>query len=237
MTSTAVVFRLVHSIHARGASFKSTASTLFRTARLALLQFWFGPRRVRPVDPIPAEHSVMWFSATPEHDRQLSDHWCDTLVQVAARGTPGWERSNGALGVLASVLLLDQLPRNIFRGTARAYEYDDTALALAWGALDASLDAQLTPVERSFLLMPGQHVERMQDQERSVEEWRRLLAETPEGPSKGFVKGCLKFAVDHRDVVARFGRFPHRNQVLGRETTPEELQYLKSTTHGWAKPA
>jgi uncharacterized protein (DUF924 family) len=116
---------------------------------------------------------------------------------------------------MASVILLDQFPRNMFRGTARAFATDPLALAIAGAAIERALEAGLDKDQRLFLYLPFQHSESLADQDRSVELFREL------GDDE-----WLRYAVDHRDVIRRFGRFPHRNDALARASTPEELAFL-----------
>jgi uncharacterized protein (DUF924 family) len=118
-------------------------------------------------------------------------------------------------GALAVVLLLDQFPRNMFRGTRRVYQTDATALDVADRAIERGFDSQVEPALRGFFYLPFEHSESLADQERSV-----ALHEAA-GDEDG-----LTWARHHHDIVARFGRFPHRNAILGRESTPEELAYL-----------
>ena len=117
---------------------------------------------------------------------------------------------------MAAVIVLDQFPRNMFRGTAQAFATDAVALKISKDAIAAKLDTQLTPQQRAFLYMPFQHVEDRNDQARSVELFSALGAES------------LSYARQHKEVIDRFGRFPHRNAALGRESTPEEIEFMKT---------
>lgn len=125
-------------------------------------------------------------------------------------------------GRLAAVIVLDQFPRNMFRGDPRSYATDSKALSLAKETIDAGGDAELEPYERSFLYMPFQHSEERDVQARSVELFRALGIEDQ-----------LDFAIKHKEVIDRFGRFPHRNEVLGRPSTPEEIDFLKKPGLFW----
>jgi uncharacterized protein (DUF924 family) len=153
-----------------------------------------------------------WFAKDPAFDarfreRFLLDH------ESAARGELAHWQSTPE-GALALVLLLDQFPRNAFRGTARMYDTDAMARKAANAALAAGYDQHIERELRKFLVLPFAHSEELADQERSVALARRI------GPDD------LAHARHHRDIVWRFGRFPHRNAVLGRESTPAETQYL-----------
>lgn len=154
----------------------------------------------------------MWFAKDDDFDRRFRERFL-SAHEAAARGElEDWQGT--AEGALALVILLDQFPRNAFRGTTRMYDTD----ALARRAADTSLASghdQRVPLElRKFFLLPFAHSEDLADQERAVALARRIGQED------------LKHAEHHRDIVRRFGRFPHRNQILGRESTPEERRYL-----------
>ena len=128
---------------------------------------------------------------------------------------------------MALALALDQFPRNMFRGSARAFAYDDKALALALSGMQSAADAALDPVERMFFYMPLQHTESREVQDESVAAYRRLLAEAPQD-LRGPFAGASRSAENHRTIIERFGRFPHRNRVLGRENTPAEDEWLRN---------
>jgi uncharacterized protein (DUF924 family) len=123
------------------------------------------------------------------------------------------------------VLLLDQFSRNIHRGTARAFENDPKALALVLSGMNSGADAALDPLERLFFYMPLQHAESIEVQDESVAAFRRLLSESTEELRRTF-ESSLDFAEQHREIIQRFGRFPHRNAVLGRTSTPAETANL-----------
>src|SRR5690606_119569 len=129
-------------------------------------------------------------------------------------------------GRLALVILIDQFSRNLFRGDARAFAHD--ALARRWVSegLDAGADRALRAIERVFFYLPLEHSESLADQQRSVALFERLCADVPPA-LQGTFAGYLDYAVRHRDVIVRFGRFPHRNASLGRATTPEEAEFLR----------
>jgi uncharacterized protein (DUF924 family) len=125
------------------------------------------------------------------------------------------EDVSDARTALAAVIVFDQFPRNMFRGRPEAFATDDHAIGIARQALDKGLDQGLDPWRKSFLYMPLMHSEILADQERSVDLFKAL------GDEEG-----LKYAIDHRDIIAEYGRFPHRNRVLGRESTAAELEFL-----------
>lgn len=146
------------------------------------------------------------------------------LVEQAVRGElDSWAAS--PRGRLALILLLDQFPRNIHRGGGRAFSGDAAALALTCEGMQLGADRLLTGCERVFFYMPLQHAESVPLQEKAVEAFSSLVNETGE-QERGFVEMCLPYALLHRDIIRRFGRFPHRNALLSRESTPAERAYL-----------
>jgi uncharacterized protein (DUF924 family) len=194
---------------------------------LDILEFWFGHRPY--TRPVVARHARLWFGdpnapeLRPQADEALRLRF-SALAAAAARGDfDVWESSPRRR--LALILLLDQIPRSIYRGTAQAYVQDRRALALAVSGTQLGADAALDPVERIFFYMPMQHAESRELQEESVSAFRRLAAEGPAEFAPLFALAA-KRAEQHREVVERFGRFPHRNLILGRESTPEEREWL-----------
>ena len=135
---------------------------------------------------------------------------------------------------LSLILLLDQFPRHVHRGTARAFAADREALALTLSGMQSAADAALTPVERIFFYMPLQHAELGDAQEESVAAYRRLLNEAPQ-ELKSMFASALESAQLHHSIVARFGRFPHRNQVLRRADTAEEEAFLREGGHAFGQ--
>jgi uncharacterized protein (DUF924 family) len=163
-----------------------------------------------------------WFSSDPERDHQLAALF-EVLVEDCAAGKQ-YRWLDEPEGRLALIIALDQLPRNLSRGTPRAFAHDPYTAALCLAAAHTGQDQQLLPVQRAFLYMPLQHLEDLQAQEAGVQLYDRLATENPQWPV--FADGFASFARLHRDIIARFGRFPHRNAILGRESTPEEAEYL-----------
>jgi uncharacterized protein (DUF924 family) len=179
-----------------------------------VLGFWFGPLGT------PDALQERWFKQDPAFDALIRERFGAT-VEAALEGRLDQEATDPR-AALALVVLLDQFPRNLFRGTARAFAGDARALALAARAIAAGWDQALTPIERSFLCLPFEHSEALADQHRSC----ALFAALPEAPWRAEV---VRYAEAHRDVIRRFGRFPHRNQALGRESTEEERAHLASS--------
>jgi uncharacterized protein (DUF924 family) len=195
-----------------------------------VLNFWFGPRPYSAAQV--QQHSRLWFGEPdapeliPQTDELVRERFGE-LTRAAALGSlSAWE--SGPRRRLALILLLDQFPRNIFRGTARAFAQDRQALSLTLNGMQFGADATLDPVERIFFYMPLMHAEDADVQEEGVAAFRRLRAEAPAELSAIF-NGSLSSALEHRDIIARFGRFPHRNRSLGRENTAEESHWLATS--------
>lgn len=200
--------------------------SMLRTAD-DVLAFWFG-HETRGWT-IASDRFPLWFGHAPETDATIRDEFGPTVDAAGLGDLDAWQST--PRGTLALIILLDQFPRNIFRGTPGMYQHDEAALARALAAIDRGVDAELDPVERPFLYLPLEHAENLMLQERCVvlfEELRdeALAAGLPEELTRTHVS-MLDYAYRHRDVVARFGRFPHRNAILGRESTPEEIAFLK----------
>jgi uncharacterized protein (DUF924 family)/GNAT superfamily N-acetyltransferase len=179
-----------------------------------MLEFWFGPAD----DPEREQHRAIWFKSTDEFDEALRREFLADYEAAAAGALASWEASPE--GALALVLLLDQVPRNIFRDTPRAYATDAASLAAAERALDRGFDRMVPQVWRRFFYMPFHHSENLADQRRSL----ALFDAMPRDPDRA---GALRrYGRPYIEVIERFGRFPHRNKILGRQSTPEEIAFL-----------
>lgn len=200
-----------------------------------VLDFWFGPRPY--TSEATSRRMRLWFGdpAAPELQPQTDETLrlrFGPLASAAARGAcDAWESSPRRR--LALILLLDQFPRNIRRGEAQAYAQDRRALELAVGGMQLGADAALDPVERIFFYMPMQHAESREVQEESVAAFRRLATEAPPELGELFAN-TARHAEQHRAIIERFGRFPHRNAALGRASTPEESAWLGAEGAGFA---
>lgn len=185
-----------------------------------ILNFWFGDE----VETVPSLQQLkFWFGGAAATDQLIRDQFAPQVAQAAAGGFSAWSETPS--GTLALLLLLDQFPRNIYRDSAQAYAADPLALALAASGLAVSQDRELTLVQRAFFYLPLEHSEGLEDQLRSVELFEGLLAAAP--PSfQPLCRSFLDYAIRHRDIIARFGRFPHRNAVLGRVSTDDEATFL-----------
>jgi len=167
-----------------------------------VVAFWFAP----DVQPL-------WFAATPAFDETLRARFLTTYRAAAAGRLTDWETT--AEGALALVIVLDQFPLNLFRGQPESFATEAAARAVADRAIARGFDQAVPPIQRQFLYLPFMHSETLADQDRAVR-----LYQQP-----GLEEG-LRFARHHRDLIHRFGRFPHRNAILGRISTPEERAYL-----------
>lgn len=178
-------------------------------AAQAILDYWFGA----PDAPEYGQFRAFWFEKSAAVDAEMAARFAESHVEAAAGGLDAWAAT--PRGALALVLLLDQVPRNIFRDTPAAFATDARALDVAKEAIREGLDTALIPVERLFLYMPFQHAEDLVEQERSLALYDRLGLDN-----------ATEFAARHHEIIARFGRFPHRNAILDRDTTPDEAEFL-----------
>lgn len=188
-------------------------------------RFWFGRLPLKP-ESVPAR-LALWFGSREQEartDELVRSRFGDLIERAATGGLAAWADSPRRR--LSLILLLDQFPRHVHRGTERAFATDREALALTLSGMQSAADAALTPVERIFFYMPLQHAELRDAQEESVAAYRRLLGEAPD-ELKTLFASSLESAELHRGIVARFGRFPHRNRVLGRANSAEEEAYLR----------
>jgi len=193
-----------------------------------VLEFWFGRG---PWDAAHlTERSSFWFGgddpkAVAARDAQIREK-LEPLLELAARGEfASWAASPRRR--LALIILFDQVPRNAYRGTAAAFAFDREALALTVEGMQLAADAALDPLERLFFYLPLEHAESLEAQETAVAALDRLAGDAPEH-LREFCVYCAGFARQHRDIIAKFGRFPHRNAVLGRESTAAEIEWLDS---------
>lgn len=180
----------------------------------AVLETWFGA----PGTPDHDRRRAVWFAAAPGFDALLRARFVADYRRAAAGAYDSWIAQRDA--ALALVLLLDQLPRNLFRGTAQAFATDAKAREIARAAVARGFDQELATVRRVFFYLPFEHSEALADQALSL----RLFTALTAGDAAG---DWLQYARRHHAVIARFGRFPHRNSALGRVSTPEEQAFLR----------
>jgi uncharacterized protein (DUF924 family) len=178
-----------------------------------ILDFWFGA----PGSSERGRACEVWFRKDAAFDDTIRARFGAVVDEAAAGGLTGWDTSDP--GALALLVVCDQFPRNLFRGEARAFALDPRALATARRLVAAGRDRALAPLERVFVYLPFEHSESLDDQHEAV----RLFTTLRDDPQAG---GYLEWAVKHFEVVRRFGRFPHRNEALGRVSTPEEIAFL-----------
>lgn len=186
-----------------------------------VLGYWFGPLDSDAV--VPADRQPLWWGKDAATDYFIRQAYEPTVTRAAAGELDDWK--SDARGSLAWIVTLDQFSRNIYRGFPAAFENDLACQIQTLEGIEAGFDKLLRPIERVFYYLPLEHAEDLEVQERSVGLFEALAADAPAPVKKDFA-GFLDYAVKHHDVIARFGRFPHRNEVLGRVSTPEEQAYL-----------
>ena len=175
-----------------------------------ILTFWFGTADMTA----DIERNDLWFKSTPEFDSELIEKFAAVHERAAAGELDGFQETPEEC--VALVISLDQFPRNIYRGSGKAFHTDNKACAISHLALAREYDAAISVEARKFFYLPLVHSERLADQNLAVEKYRAFDDEK-----------SMQSAVGHRDAILRFGRFPHRNKVVGRDNTPEEDEYLK----------
>ena len=188
-----------------------------------ILDFWFGDS----IDSLNAVASrkQLWFVKSDAFDRSIAARF-GSLPDRALRGEfDGWSREPRS--ALALVLVLDQFPRNLYRGSSRSFEFDSKACEIALRAIEAGIGQKLHPLEASFLYLPLEHSEDLLLQDRSVELFEELVSRAPADLRPMFGE-FVAYAARHREVIRQFGRFPHRNAVLRRGSTREEVVYLEA---------
>jgi uncharacterized protein (DUF924 family) len=188
----------------------------------AVLDFWFGAPCTAAA--VTARQRPLWFGKSAANDQIVVERFAKTLVAASAGRLDHW--ANTPRGRLALIVVLDQFPHHIHRGHGQSFACDARSLELALGMIQRGEDARVTPIERVFVYLPLEHAESIAMQDRSVALYEKLAHEAA-AAEHGLFDGFLDYARKHRDVVARFGRFPHRNELLGRPSSPEEIEFLK----------
>ncbi|EUB76935.1 protein of unknown function DUF924 [Pseudomonas sp. GM41(2012)] len=186
-----------------------------------LLEWWFGT--FESPNEIAADKGKLWFGKRDSQDLEAQTRFGDWVEQALAGGLTEWAQRPE--GWLALVLLLDQLPRMIFRDTPKSFSGDLRAQALVAQGIAADFDRQLRPIQRVFIYLVFEHCENLAVQNEAVSRFIELVAQQPEA-ERALFTDYLNYAEKHQQVIARFGRFPHRNAVLERESTAEELAFL-----------
>ncbi len=193
----------------------------FEKAIKEILHLWFGD--IGDDGVVAPDVRARWWKKDPEFDAMLRDRFGDYLVDARNGALDEWLAT--PQGTLALVVLLDQFGRNIHRNTPEMYSGDGKAAAIAEHAIDAGIDRALGPMERVFLYMPLMHSEVLAHQDRCVAQFQQLSDGAPP-PLVETLASNLDYAIRHRDIVAKYGRFPHRNNILGRTSTEEEREFL-----------
>jgi uncharacterized protein (DUF924 family) len=192
-----------------------------------VLSYWF-PEGIDDADSQTLRHQMeRWMTGGPEVDREVTEQFGEVLEQARRGELDHWAET--ARGRLALIVVLDQFSRNVYRGSPLSYAQDDKALGLAVEGIDLGMDRELGAMERIFFWLPLYHSEDLGLHERSVSHAEEEAANAPPN-----LRARAEFGVSQtkagRDVIARFGRHPHRNEILGRDSTPEELEYLRTET-------
>jgi uncharacterized protein (DUF924 family) len=190
------------------------------------LTFWFKGIRYTS-DPIPKECMPLWFFGGKEVDDEIKNAFGDSVRYFLSSKDVPVDFTSSAEGVLTAVIHLDQFTRNVYRGMPEAFSGDLNALSLAKLAVKEQLDVKLHPVYRAFLYLPFEHSENADDQVASVQLFKNLYEEVKDNDLyESLFKGFVKYAEDHKVIIDKFGRYPYRNDVLGRKSTSEETEYL-----------
>ncbi|MDP1862973.1 MAG: DUF924 family protein [Thiobacillus sp.] len=187
-----------------------------------VLDFWFGP--CGTATELVGRQRKLWFAKSAANDQAVVDQFSDTLVAATAGRLDHW--ADTPRGRLALLIVFDQFPHHIHRDQPQAFATDPQALALNLTALKTGDEQHLTPIERVFLYLPLEHAESNDMQDWSVSLYEKLADEAAI-EERALFDDFLRYARQHRDVVARFGRFPHRNTILGRPSSDDELEFLK----------
>lgn len=186
-----------------------------------VLAYWFGD--LPNAETLPATVSL-WFKGGPAVDEEIRARFGDALEPARKGELDAWAAT--PRGALALLILLDQFPRNVYRGDPRSFASDAHALEIARASLAAGHDLAVLPAQSTFFYLPFEHSESLEDQRVAVAK----ISASPEratGEVKKLLEGTVDYAIRHQDVIERFGRFPHRNKILGRASTPEEEEFLK----------
>jgi len=185
--------------------------------------YWFPPDYDADAQTL-RRHTMRWFRGGPEVDEEIAQKFAPVLEKARRGELDSWAHT--PRGRLALIIILDQFSRSVYRGTPIAYAQDLAAQRLALEGIEAGMDRALTDAERLFFMLPFGHSEDLALQERSARYREEEVADAAEH-LRWWQEHNLHQAKGHRDIVARFGRYPHRNEVLGRSSTPEELEYLR----------
>lgn len=189
-----------------------------------VLSYWFGEDISYDQAPSIVDRiQNVWFAGRDDVDNEIRKRFADDIAGVTEETLSQLSSSRDKLAV---IILLDQFPRNIFRESSEAFAKDHMALKLAKELIRSNEDVELEPIQRVFVYLALEHAENVEDQSLSVKKYEELLEEVDEG-LKSIYESFLEYAIRHKVIIDRFGRFPHRNEILGRESTKEEIEFLK----------
>lgn len=192
-------------------------------------QFWFDKIEIKK--SYSQKMAKKWFGKNEVLDQKIKTDYKD-LIDIALSGDlDHWAKS--PQGITSLIIILDQFPRNAFRATERMYRYDHKAVAWSKYALSQKSDKELSLFERLFIYLPLEHSEDLKDQKICMDLFKQMVIDLSSSELKGTAEGYLDFAQKHYDIVERFGRFPHRNDILNRKSTPEEVDFLKQPGSGF----
>jgi len=187
-----------------------------------ILDFWFGELNEHGCST--PEHRKRWWTKSDAFDESIQHHFLDDYEAIVDGEREAWRSSER--GALAYIIVLDQFSRNMFRGTPTMFAADELAREVCREGLDAGFDAELSFDERVFFYLPLEHSESMADHKLCLELFKKLLDSAPE-TLEADAKYYLDFAVQHKAIIERFGRYPHRNEILGRASSEEEAKFLR----------
>jgi len=194
-----------------------------------ILRYWFGD--LKTDSDLPEDKSKIWFRGGKKTDDFIRKHFQNDIHSAAQNKLDDWK--NAPQGCLALIILLDQFPRNIYRDFPESFAQDAKALELSLWGIKRGYDVLLKPIEKSFFYMPLIHSEDRSIQTQSLHYFKHLTEEAPQA-IQAYMKNGYDYAVRHAEIIERFGRFPHRNEILGRESTSEELQFLEGPNSSFA---
>ena len=199
-----------------------------------VLDFWFGndaeQAQPRSAQEISKQQSKLWWSKNEAIDLDIQQRFEPTLKALLTGHYPSWFET--PQGRLAAIIVLDQFSRNMYRSHAQAFTQDSLALHWALQGIRQGEDKKLTPLQRVFFYLPLEHCEQMNMQNLAIEKFEQLASDAP-ASFADLANGFVDYAHQHQQVIARFGRFPHRNQLLNRTSTPEEEDYLAQPGSGF----
>ncbi len=193
-----------------------------------ILDFWFG--KSYSSYNVIEKQSSLWWGKNTEIDRDIESRFGESLNHLIAGDLKNWKLFPE--GYLAMIILADQFSRSIYRDTAMAFAQDEIALSLTLEGIENGIDLQLDLLQRVFFYLPLEHSELMTMQQRSVE-MQKLLADSAPVDARGKFRDFHEYAILHLEVIEKYGRYPHRNAILGRHSTVEELEYLTQPGSGF----